>query len=158
MLVKQRVNKWHWQLRVDRQFVAGLLVLLLLRVERESLGRRSWGNWAPSGSGNIPDFMYCTNYKTNYLLQCIVLKTFTLLKPSIHIKINFKITPTCFGPTGPSSGSTSFLSQSYRWSLISTLHCGSAGSMLVWGVRLCPCSAVDVYPALLGLALECFQV
>jgi len=28
------------------------------------------------------------------------------LKPSTHIKINFKITPACFGPTGPSSGST----------------------------------------------------
>ena len=32
-------------------------------------------------------------------------KIFYTLKPSTHIKINFKITPTCFGPTGPSSGS-----------------------------------------------------
>ena len=72
-----------------------------------------------------------TNYKTNYLHQCIVLKTlFYTLKPSTHIKINFKITPTCFGPTGPSSGSTSFLSQSYHWSRISTLHCGSAAACL----------------------------
>ena len=55
-----------------------------------------------------------TNYKTNYLHQCIVLKIFYTLKPSTHIKINFKITPTCFGPTGPSSGSTLFLSQSYH--------------------------------------------
>ena len=41
-------------------------------------------------------------------------KNFYTLKPSTHIKINYKITPTCFGPTGPSSGSTSFLSQSYH--------------------------------------------
>ena len=31
-----------------------------------------------------------TNYKTNYLRQCIVLKSFVLLKTSTHIKINFK--------------------------------------------------------------------
>jgi hypothetical protein len=31
-----------------------------------------------------------TKYKTNYFDQCIVLKSFTLLKPSTHIKINFK--------------------------------------------------------------------
>jgi len=43
-------------------------------------------------------------------------KIFYTLEPSTHIKINFKFTPTCFGPTGPSSGSTSFLSQSYHWS------------------------------------------
>ena len=36
-------------------------------------------------------------------------KNFYTLKPSTHIKINFDITPTCFGPIGPSSGSTSFL-------------------------------------------------
>ena len=47
-----------------------------------------------------------TDYKTNYLYQCIVLKNFYTLKPSTHIKINFKNTQTCFGPTGPSSGST----------------------------------------------------
>ena len=29
-------------------------------------------------------------YKTNYLQQCIVLKIFCTLKPSTHIKINFK--------------------------------------------------------------------
>jgi hypothetical protein len=28
-------------------------------------------------------------------------KDFYTLEPSTHIKINFKITPTCFGPTGP---------------------------------------------------------
>jgi len=71
-----------------------------------------------------------TNYKTNYLHQCIVLKIFYTLKPSTHIQISFKITPTCFGPTGPSSGSTSCLSQSYHLSLISTLHCGSAAACL----------------------------
>ena len=50
-------------------------------------------------------------------------KIFYTLKPSTRIKINFnfKITPTCFGPAGPSSGSTSFLTQSYHWSFISTL-------------------------------------
>ena len=26
--------------------------------------------------------------------------------------------------------------------------------LLVWGVRLCPCSTVNVYPALLGLVLQ----
>ena len=31
-----------------------------------------------------------TNYKTYYLHQCIVLKIFYTLKPSTHIKINFK--------------------------------------------------------------------
>ena len=41
-------------------------------------------------------------------------KFFYTLKPSTHIKINFTITPKCFGPIGPSSGSTSFLSQSYH--------------------------------------------
>ena len=41
-------------------------------------------------------------------------KNFYSLKPSTHIKINFKITPTCFGPIGPSSWSTLFLSQSYQ--------------------------------------------
>jgi len=51
-------------------------------------------------------------------------KIFYTLKPSTHIKITFKITRTCFGPNGPSSGSTSLLSQSYHWLLISTLHCG----------------------------------
>jgi hypothetical protein len=57
-----------------------------------------------------------TKYKTNYLHECIVLKNlFYTLKSSAHTKINFKITPTCFGPIGPSSGSTSFLSQSYHW-------------------------------------------
>ena len=36
-------------------------------------------------------------------------KIFYTLKPFTHIKINFKITPTCFGPTGPTSGTTSFV-------------------------------------------------
>jgi len=40
--------------------------------------------------------LYYTNYKTNYLHQCIVLKSFYSLKPSTHIKINFKITPNMF--------------------------------------------------------------
>ena len=41
-------------------------------------------------------------------------KIFYTLKLSAHIKINFKITPTCFGPIERSSGITSFLSQSYH--------------------------------------------
>jgi len=69
-----------------------------------------------------------TNYKTKYLHHCIVLKSLHFKTFYTHIKINFKITPTCFGPTGPSSGSTSFLNQSYHWSHISTLHCGSAAA------------------------------
>jgi len=70
-----------------------------------------------------------TNYKTIYLHQCIVLKiSYTLkssthmrqcivlkisytLKSSTHTKINFKITPTCFGPIGPSSGTEYLLLQ-----------------------------------------------
>jgi len=32
-----------------------------------------------------------TNYKTNYLRQCIVLKILYTLKPSTHIKINFNM-------------------------------------------------------------------
>jgi len=53
-------------------------------------------------------------------------KIFYTLEPSTR----FKITPTCFGPTGPSSGSTSFLPQSYHWSHFSTLQCGSAAAFL----------------------------
>jgi hypothetical protein len=34
----------------------------------------------------------------------------------------------------------------------------STGSMLVWGVRLCLCSTVDVYPTLLGLVLSVLVV
>jgi hypothetical protein len=80
----------------------------------------STNNALPEDGVTLPKHVGATNYKTNYLHHCIVLKTFYTLKPSTHIKINFKITPTCFGPIGPSSGSTSFLSQSY--------HCGSAAA------------------------------
>jgi len=55
-------------------------------------------------------------------------KIFYTLKTSTHTKINFKITPTCFGPTGTSSESTSFISQSYHWSFICTLLCGSVAA------------------------------
>ena len=39
---------------------------------------------------NQLDVTWYTNYKTNYLHKCIVLKSFTLLKLSTYIKINFK--------------------------------------------------------------------
>ena len=63
-----------------------------------------------------PDILcfWYTNYKNQLFAPMYCFKNVYTLKTSTHIKINFKITPTCFGPTGPSSGSTSFLSQSYH--------------------------------------------
>ena len=66
-------------------------ILMLAEALRNMLSSKQWNN--NTSYIKLVYFWY-TNYKTNYLHQCIVLKYFYTLKPSTHIKINFKITPT----------------------------------------------------------------